>query len=84
MSAILQEIINVLLGSITNYATAFGNGLSAMVKAIFIQETTTGGTTTQSLSVFGGVVCIFAGLALCVGLSRWVLRFVSSLGARNG
>lgn len=79
MSAVLQEIITLLTSGISQMATGIGGGLKALVEAIFI--TTTGGTT--ALSTFGAIVVVFAGIALAVGLSRWVTSFVTSLGARK-
>ena len=35
------------------------------------------------LSMFGGIVAIFAGIALAVGLTTLVTRFIMSLGGRN-
>ncbi|MDE7158803.1 MAG: hypothetical protein K2N74_04430, partial [Clostridiales bacterium] len=60
-------------------ATGIGGGLSTLAQNIFMD--TTGDTKT--LSVFGGLIVIFAGISLAMGLCRWVLNFVTSLGARN-
>lgn len=82
MVAILQEIIELLLGGLTDTATALGGGLSELVKGIFL--TGTGGAEDPyTLSVFGGLVVIFAGISLALGLCRWVVNFVTSLGERN-
>lgn len=82
MSAVLTEIINLLVGGITGVAQGVGQGVSTLAQDIFL----TGSGTTESpyaLSVFGGVVIIFAGISLAIGLCRWVMSFVTSLGARN-
>lgn len=82
MAAVLQEIIQLLVSGITQLATGIGTGLQSLVTAIFL----TGNGTTESpyaLSTFGGVIVIFAGIALAVGLCRWVMNFVTSLGASN-
>lgn len=76
MSAILTEIIQLLVGGITQLASGIGGGLKSLVEAIFLN--TTGQTT--SLSTFGGLIVVFAGIALAIGLSRWVMNFVTSLG----
>lgn len=76
MTAVLTEIIELLVGGITGIATGIGEGLSNLVGSIFLE--TTGDTT--KLSVFGGVIVIFAGIALAIGLSRWVTNWVTSLG----
>lgn len=82
-SAIMTEIITLLVGGLKEMAVGIGEGLSALAKSIFLQEVTSGGETTTSLSVFGILIVIFAGISLAVGLSRWVVNFVTSLGARN-
>lgn len=79
MTAVLQEIISILVGGLVEFGTGIGSALGSMVTSIFLE--TNGDTTT--LSVFGGIICIFAGISLAVGLSRWVVNFVTSLGASN-
>lgn len=82
MTTVLSEIINILVSGITGIATGVGQGVTALVQAIFL----TGEGTQASpyaLSTFGGVVIVFAGIALAVGLCRWVMSFVTSLGARH-
>lgn len=76
MGALLTEIIDLLTGGLTAMATGIGGGLQALVKSIFL-DTTGEGT---KLSVFGGLIVIFAGVALAIGLSRWVTNWVTSLG----
>lgn len=84
LGTVLSDIITLLTNGLSSMATGIGSGLTALVKAIFVTETTgTGGTTTYALSVFGGVVVIFAGISLAVGLSRWVVSWVTSLGANH-
>ena len=79
MTALLTEIISLLMGGITGVASALGQGLSALAGGIF--TVTTEGVT--SLSVFGGLIIIFAAISLALGLGRWVVNFVTSLGNRN-
>lgn len=79
-TALLTEIIEILVGGITGMAKGIGAGLSSLVQEIFMQ---TGAEGATSLSVFGAVILIFAGISLAIGLSRWVVNFVTSLGARN-
>ena len=74
MTAILTEIVSLLTSGITTMAGAIGTGLQELVESIFLGE---GG---QGLSVFGGVVVIFAGIALAIGLCRWVTNWLTSLG----
>lgn len=62
-------------------AQGIASGLNTMATNLFIVTDATNGT--QSLSVFGGVVAIFAGIALAVGLTTLVTKWIMSLGARN-
>lgn len=80
---IMQAIIEILVGGISGVATGIGQGLSTLAQSVFLQTTGTGETATTSLSVFGVLVVVFAGISLAIGLSRWVVNFVASLGARD-
>lgn len=79
MTAVLTEFIGLLTGGLSAMATGTGGGLSTLVTNIFLDGT----GDAKKLSVFGGMIGIFAGISLSVGLSRWVVNFVASLGARN-
>lgn len=82
MTAVLSEIIQLLVSGITGVAQGVGQGVSSLVQQIFLS----GSGTTESpytLSTFGGVIIVFAGISLAIGLCRWVMSFVTSLGARN-
>lgn len=74
--ALLTNIINILVGGISGIAEGIGAGLSTLATSIFL-------TSTGSLSVFGALIVIFAGISLAMALCRWVVNFVSSLGSRN-
>ena len=78
MEAILTAIISLLTGGITGIATGIGGGLSSLVEKIFLVEGST--TGTQELSIFGTVIIIFAGISLAIGLSRWVVNWLTSFG----
>ena len=77
--AILSEIIGILVGGITGIAEGVGTGLSELATSIFLA----GSGETQTLSVMGTLIVVFAGIGLAIGLCRWVLNFLTSLGARN-
>lgn len=79
MTAVLTEIISLLVGGITGIATGIGQGLSNLVTSIFLE----GEGDAMGLSVFGGVIVVFAGVTLAIGLSRWVTNWVTSLGGSN-
>lgn len=80
---IMQAIIEILVGGISGVATGIGQGLSTLAQSVFLQTTGEGSAATTSLSTFGVLVVVFAGISLAIGLSRWVVNFVASLGARN-
>ena len=77
MSTVLTEIISILTSGITGIASGIGTGLTSLVTSIFL-KTGEGGATT--LSTFGGIIIVFAGISLAIGLSRWVVNWVTSLG----
>lgn len=78
-TGIMSAIIEILVGGITGVATGIGTGLSTLASSIFL----TGEGNAQTLSTFGILIVCFAGIALAVGLCRWVVNFLTSLGARN-
>ena len=80
MTTLLQEIISILVAGITGLATGIGGGLTALVKSIFLEVSAEGAVT---LSTFGGLIVVFAGISLAVGLSRWVVNWVTSLGSSH-
>jgi len=77
MTSVLQEIIELLTSGITGVAQGIGSGVSDLVQNIFL---TSGENGAQSLSVFGGVIIVFAGISLALGLSKWCMSFIQSLG----
>lgn len=77
MQAALTEFVQLMVGAISDLATGIASGVTAMAKALFLEETE--GTIT-GLSVFGGIVGIFAGIALAVGITTKVYIWVTQLG----
>ena len=80
MVAVLQELIGLLVGGITGIASGIGTGVSNLVKDLFLDGTGTE-SDPYSLSIFGGVIGIFGGISLAIGLSRLIFNWISSLGA---
>lgn len=83
MTGILTEIISILVGGIQGIATGIGGGLSTLVKEIFLTTSGTGDSAVTSLSTFGALIVVFAGISLAIGLSRWVVNWVTSLGSSH-
>ena len=76
MSSVLTEIVTLLTAGLSSMATGIGGGLKSLVEAIFLD--TSG--TNPVLSTFGGIVVVFAAVALAFGLCRWVTNWLVSLG----
>lgn len=76
MSAVLTEIINLLTAGITGMASGIGGGLQALVSNIFLDTT----NNSTALSTFGGVIVIFGAVALAIGLSRFIVNWLTSWG----
>ena len=79
MANVLQEFVSILVGGISSLATGIASGIVDMTKALFLEVDSTTGAAT-GLSMFGGVVAIFAGLALAVGITTRVYTWIVSLG----
>lgn len=71
----LDDIIALLSGGIVGLSHGVGSGTSTLISDIFI--------TNNALSVFGGMIVVFAGISLAIGLCRWVMNFLTSLGAKK-
>lgn len=80
MTAVLQEIMSLLVAGITGITSGLGTGLTKLVEAIFLKTSENGVT---GLSTFGGLIVVFAGISLAIGLSKWVVNWVTSLGASH-
>lgn len=74
--AILREIIEILTSGLTQFASGLGTGLNEFVTNIFLSGT----GETQTLSAFGVIIVVFSGIALAVGLSRFVVNMLTSFG----
>lgn len=81
MATVLQEFVNILVGGISSLAQGIASGIVEMAKALFLEYTESQGVVTVTgLSIFGGLVAIFAGLALAIGITTRVYTWVTSLG----
>lgn len=80
---LLKDIISILVGGLTEFGQGIGSALSALVKSIFLVTSGDGASATTTLSVFGILIIIFAAVSLAIGLSRWAVNFITSLGRRN-
>ena len=81
MSNVLGEFVTILVSGIQDLASGIAQGIVAMAQDLFLNYTESEGVVTVTgLSVFGGIVAIFAGLALAIGITTRVYTWVTSLG----
>lgn len=78
MANVLQEFVNILVSGIVDLAQGIATGVVTMAKALFLEVDGQGAVT--GLSVFGGIVAIFAGLALATAITTRVYTWITSLG----
>lgn len=78
-TAIVTAIVEIMVSALSGIGQGIGSALSSMATAIFLSGT----GDSQTLSMFGSLVIVFAGISLGFGLTRWVLNFITSLGNRN-
>lgn len=81
MSTVLSEFVTILVGAIESLGTGIATGVSSMAEALFL-KTNASTHAVEGLSVFGGIIAIFAGLALAVGITTKVYMWIVSLGAK--
>lgn len=78
MGEILSDFIQLLVGGIKDLATGIGSGVNAFVKDLFLEVDAQGAIT--GLSTFGGVIAIFGGIALAVGITTLIFNWIRSIG----
>lgn len=78
MANVLEEFVGILVSGIVSLGEGIASGVVAMAKALFLTTSSTGEVT--GLSIFGGIIGIFAGLALAVRITQRVYTWVTSLG----
>ena len=78
-TAIVTQIITILVSGITGVAEGVGAGLSTLATSIFL----TGTGADTSISAFGVIVVSFAAISLALGLCRWTVNLITSFGQRN-
>lgn len=79
MSTVLQEFVQILVGAIEELGTGIASGVANMAQALFLKVNSTT-QAVEGLSVFGGIVAIFAGLSLAVAITTKVYTWITSLG----
>ena len=79
MGTALTEFVQILVGAIVDLGTGIANGVASMAQALFLKVNASTGAV-EGLSIFGGIIAIFAGLALAVSITTRVYTWVTSLG----
>lgn len=78
MENVLTEFVETLVGGISGIATGIGSGVNGFVSDLFLTTGTDGAVT--GLSTFGGVVAVFGGVGLAVGLTTLIFNWIRSIG----
>ena len=81
MVEIVTEIVKGLTSGISQMATGIGGGIAELIKNVFLNVGTEG--AIEGLSTTGIVIVAFAGVSLAIGLSKFIVKWAMSLGARK-
>lgn len=79
MATALTEFVELLGGAIVSLAEKIAEGVSSMASALFL-KTNSSTHAVEGLSIFGGIMGIFCGISLAVGVTTRVFLWVTSLG----
>lgn len=78
MTEVLSEFVGILVSGIVDLAKGIAQGVTEMATALFLKTGEAGAVT--GLSVFGGILAIFAGVSLAIGITTKVYTWITSLG----
>lgn len=73
---IVTQIIQILVSGLTEMASGIGGGLNNLAQSIFLTQA----GEKWVLSQFGELIIAFGAVALAVGLSRFVVNWLTSFG----
>lgn len=76
-TAIVAQIVEILVSGITGMATGIGSGLSSLVQNVFFVN------EGNAMSIAGTMIVVFAAISLAVSLGRLVVGWLFSLGGRS-
>lgn len=76
---VIETLIDIMVSGISAFAVNIGKGINDVVVNVFVDTS----QETFALTTFGGVVAVFAGLALAVGLSKLITSFIMRLGGKE-
>lgn len=78
MGEVLNEFVSTLIGGISGIASGIGEGVNGYVQDLFLTVGADGAVT--GLSTFGGVVAVFGGISLAVGLTTLIFNWIRNIG----
>lgn len=78
MSEVLKSFITIIISGLTDFAKGIGAAINDTVTSLCLVTSEQGAVT--GLSTFGGVLAIFAGISLAVGITTLIFHFVKGLG----
>lgn len=81
MVQIVTEIVSGLVSGISQMATGIGSGIAELIQNVFLKMGEN--NSIQGLSTTGIVIVAFAGVSLAIGLSKFIVKWAMSLGARK-
>lgn len=81
MVQIVTEIVSGLVSGISQMATGIGTGIAELIQNVFLKMGENGAIV--GLSTTGIVIVAFAGVSLAIGLSKFIVKWAMSLGARK-
>lgn len=79
-TSIVTEIVGILVAGIQQLGAGIGAGISNFVQSLAFTTTGEGSSATTNMSVFLVMVCVFAAIALAVGLTRLIFNWLQNLG----
>lgn len=74
MTNLLKEIVSLMVSGIADFGAGLASGIGGYIEGLFI-------SSTGQLSATGGIIVIFAAVALCVGITKLVWFFITSFGS---
>ena len=78
MVEVLGDFVEILVSAITDLGTGIAAGV--LISPVNYFSKSTQQPAVEGLSMFGGLIAIFAGLALAVSITTKVYMWVTSLG----
>lgn len=78
MGNALSEFVTTLVGGIGDIAAGIGTGVNGFVQDLFLKVGSDG--AVEGLSTFGGVVAVFGGVSLAIGLTTLIFNWIRSIG----